>query len=72
MGRIMMTKESAEFTWIVDTSFMRSRGGVAGRCLEKGATYNVSEFDAAVVAEWVRTGAAKYTKPGKQKPEEEV
>ena len=57
------------FTWLAGDTFARSRGGSGGAHLEQGRTYDVAAFDSAVVAEWVRVGAAKYTdgkKPAKE------
>ena len=58
--RIDMAKDKM-FTWLAGDTFARSRGGSGGAHLEQGRTYDVAGFDPAVVAEWVRVGAAKYT-----------
>ncbi len=41
--------------------------------LKKGATHAVKDYDPAVVAEWVKSGAAAYADvPGKNQPIEEA
>jgi len=55
------------FIWLAGSC----EASINGRRLEQGETYAVVDFSAEVVAEWVRSGAAKYVKPGKDKPGEE-
>lgn len=45
--------------WLGTSTFARSKGGIPGAHLETGGIYNVEAFDAAVVAEWIRTGHAE-------------
>ena len=49
-----------KFTWLAPSSYPRR-----GPMLETGKEYSVSDFQEHVVAEWVRTGAAKYSKATK-------
>lgn len=56
-----MAKED-KFTWLTDTTWSRTYGTRAASVIEKGKTYPVADFPADVVAEWVRTGNAKYGK----------
>ena len=48
--------EKTKFVWLLDSQSARN-----GRRLIKGQTYKVADFKAEVVAEWVRTKAAKYS-----------
>lgn len=61
-----MVKEN--FVWLGETTWTRSFGAKAPSTLEKGKTYPVEGFPAEVVAEWVKTGHAKYAgaKPDKE------
>jgi hypothetical protein len=52
------------FVWMLDPQ----EASINGRRLETGQSYAATDFGEAVVEEWVRTGAAKYSKPGKDKP----
>ena len=54
------------FEWLLDSCFPRK-----GAKLEKGKVYNVGDYPAEVVAEWVKTKAAKYVKGGTLKEEDE-
>ncbi len=55
------------FKWLLDSCTPRK-----GRKLEKDKTYTVSDYPAEVVAEWVRTKAAKFVdNAGKSKKEKE-
>jgi len=54
------------FVWLLGPAEARN-----GRKLETGETYRVEDFREEVIAEWVRSGAAKYEKPGKEKPAQE-
>ena len=54
------------FVWLLGSGEARN-----GRKLETGETYRSEDFPEGVVAEWVRSGAAKYEKPGKEKPAQE-
>ena len=56
--------EKTTFVWLIDSCHARN-----GRKLIKGQTYKVADFKPAVVDEWVRTKAAKYT-TAKSKEEE--
>jgi len=49
-----------KFTWVAADTFTRSKGGKGGSHLEQGKTYDAAGFDPAVVAEWVRAGAAEW------------
>jgi len=56
-----------KFTWLVGTCYPRR-----GPMLEKGKEYSVADFAEHIVAEWVRTGMAKYVKITKgESPKEE-
>lgn len=58
-----------KFMWLVGDTFTRSREGSGGKHLIQGETYDVAGFAPAIVEEWVRAGAAKYTdgkKPDKE------
>jgi len=55
-----MAKQS-HFTWLTETTSTRTYGGRPYSILETGKTYPVADFPEAVVAEWVRAGAAKFT-----------
>jgi len=57
------------FTWCGESTWTRSFGAKAPSALEKGKTYPIEGFPAEVVAEWVKTGHAKYA--GKDKPAKE-
>lgn len=59
-----MAKE--KFIWLERSCVARS-----GRKLEHGQEYFVSDFNEAIVAEWVRTGAAAYA-DAKSKSKKEV
>lgn len=60
-----MTKQY--FKWLLDSCYPRE-----GRKLVKDKTFNVSDYPAEVVAEWVRTKAAKFVdSPDKSKKEKE-
>lgn len=48
--------EKKKFVWLIDSCVARN-----GRELKRDQTYDVSDFDPAVVDEWVKTKAAKYT-----------
>ena len=54
------------FEWLLDSCSPRKGGR-----LEKGKIYNVGDYPAEVVAEWVKTKAAKYVKGGILSEEEE-
>ena len=56
--------EKTMFVWLIDSCHARS-----GRKLIKGQSYKVADFKEAIVAEWVRTKAAKYS-TAKSKEEE--
>jgi len=56
-----MAKET-HFTWMDETTSTRSYGGQAYTILRTGESYPVKDFPAEVVAEWVKTGHAKYAK----------
>lgn len=62
-----MAKDS-NFTWLTESTSTRSYGGRAYSRLEQGKTYPTADFPAEVVAEWVKSGAAKYAagKTGKE------
>ena len=53
------------FEWLLDSC--ESRKGVK---LKKGKIHNVGDHPAEVVAEWVKTKAAKYCKGGILKEED--
>lgn len=57
------------FVWIGESTFTRSFGTKAPSHLEKGKSYPASEFPDEVLAEWIRTGHAKY--PEKKSGKEE-
>ena len=46
-----------KFTWLAPSCEPRR-----GPRLETGKEYSLADFEEHVVAEWVRTGAAKYVK----------
>jgi len=48
--------EKTKFVWLIDSCHARN-----GCKLIKGQSYKVSDFDPAVVDEWVKTKAAKYS-----------
>jgi len=54
--------KETRFVWLAASGFPRR-----GPALIKGSEYAIADFDEAIVAEWVKTGAAKYlkTKPEK-------
>ena len=56
--------EKSKFVWLLDSCSARN-----GRKLIKDQTYKVADFKAAVVDEWVKTKAAKYS-TAKSKEEE--
>ena len=58
-----------QFKWTADATLTRNRAGVKGRRLERDATYNYSDFDAAVVDEWIRSGHAELVGEAKSKKE---
>ena len=47
-----------QFIWVMVSQVPNS-----GAVLEQGKTYNVKDYGADIVAEWVRSGAAKYVEP---------
>lgn len=47
------------FKWLGPSTFTRSREGTGGVQLEPEHIYQVADFGADVVAEWVRTGHAE-------------
>ena len=52
-----------KFVWLLDSSYPRT-----GPKLVRGQEHNASLYPAAVVDEWVRTGAAEWVEPaGKAK-----
>ena len=55
------------FVWLAASC----EASVNGRRLESGESYALTDFPVEVVDEWARTGAAKYTRPGKEKPGQE-
>jgi hypothetical protein len=54
------------FIWLGETTWSRSYGTKAPSVLEKGVAYVTEDFPAAVVAEWVKTGNAKYSAKEKE------
>ncbi len=56
--------EKTRFVWLADSCHARN-----GRKLIKDQTYKVADFKAAVVDEWVKTKAAKFSS-AKSKEEE--
>lgn len=54
-----------KFIWLLDSGVSRTN-----KPLMKGQEHLVSEYGEAVVAEWVKTGAAKYAKEKEIKPKE--
>jgi len=54
------------FEWLLDSCVTRK-----GAKLEKGKVYKVEDYPEDVVAEWVKTKAAKYVKD-KSKEEEDL
>jgi len=60
------------FIWTGPDCYARARGGVKGAHLEHDATYNVSDFDAATVEEWVVTNFARYVDAKTKAKDKEV
>ncbi len=56
---------SNQFAWVAEGTFTGGAG-----VLRRGETYNVHEFGEAIVAEWVRTGAAEYVEKKKIEAED--
>lgn len=54
------------FEWLLDSCTPRKGGK-----LEKGKVYKVENYPADVVAEWVKTKAAKYVQGGILKEDKE-
>ena len=53
------------FEWLLDSCFPRK-----GPKLEKGKVHKVEDYPEDVVAEWVKTKAAKYVKDKPKKEED--
>ncbi|MCK5127904.1 MAG: hypothetical protein KAR42_16725 [candidate division Zixibacteria bacterium] len=56
--------EKTRFVWLADSCHARN-----GRKLIKDQTYEIADFDPAVVETWVKTKAARYS-TAKSKEEE--
>lgn len=54
------------FIWLLDSGIARN-----GKHLTHGKEHAVADFGEAIVAEWVRTGAAAYVDKKKKKGGEE-
>ena len=59
-----------KFIWLAGDTFTRSSGARASTHLEHGKTYDAAAFEPAVLAEWVRAGAAAWADKPKAKKEE--
>jgi hypothetical protein len=47
------------FRWLGRSTVTRSKDGSSGTVLDTGHIYNVADFSAAVVDEWILTGNAE-------------